>query len=115
MNKLDSVMEAGQEKRVQADIAVFTIALNLYRQDSGTFPSTEQGLSALVRKPTSGSVPRSYTPYMKDDQLDPWGKPYGYRWPAQKNAGKPDIWSSGPDQIDGTEDDIGNWMSVFGR
>jgi hypothetical protein len=51
---------------------------------------------------------------MKAEQFDPWGNPYGYRYPPSKNKGQPDIWSFGPDMIDGTEDDIGNWEPVRG-
>jgi general secretion pathway protein G len=107
--KLRGVVESGQKRRVDADLSSFQISLNLYRTDAGTFPTTEQGLKALVSKPTTGPVPKSYTPYMKGAQLDPWGLPYGYRFPPTKNKGEPDIWSFGPDMTDGTDDDMGNW------
>ena len=107
--KLRNVIGSGQNRRVDAYLSAFKIALNLYRTDAGSFPSNEQGLKALVEKPTSGTVARNWQPYMDSVQLDPWGMPYGYRFPPTKNSGEPDIWSFGPDMKDGTDDDIGNW------
>ena len=107
--KLTGVFSSSQKQRVAQDLSTFKSALNVYRMNAQTFPSTEQGLNALVTKPTTGRIPKSYEPTMKAEQLDPWGNPYGYRYPPTKNKGEPDIWSFGPDMIDGTEDDIGNW------
>jgi len=107
--KLTGVFSSSQKQRVVQDFSTFTSALNIYRMNAGTFPSTDQGLNALVSKPTTGRVPKSYEPTLKSEQLDPWQNPYGYRFPPQNNKGEPDIWSFGPDMIDGTEDDIGNW------
>jgi general secretion pathway protein G len=107
--KLTGVFSSSQRQRVVQDFSTFTSALNVYRMNAGTFPSTDQGLNALVSKPTSGRVPKSYEPTLKSEQLDPWQNPYGYRFPPTQNKGEPDIWSFGPDMIDGTEDDINNW------
>ena len=107
--KLTGVFSSSQKQRVAQDLSTFKSALNVYRMNAGTFPSTDQGLNALVSKPTSGKIPKSYEPTLKAEQLDPWQNPYGYRYPGQHNKGEPDIWSFGPDMIDGTEDDIGNW------
>jgi len=106
--KLSNVIGSGQKRRVDADLSAFKIALNLYRTDAGSFPTNEQGLDALVNKPSTGAA-KSWEPYMKGEQLDPWGLPYGYANPGKKNKNEPDIWSFGPDMTDGTDDDIGNW------
>lgn len=107
--KLTGVFSSSQKQRVKQDLTTFKTALNIYRMNAQIFPSTEQGLNALVEKPTSGRIPSSYEASLKGEQLDPWGSPYGYRFPPTRNKGEPDIWSFGPDMIDGTEDDIGNW------
>ena len=107
--KLTGVFSSSQKQRVAQDLSTFKSALNVYRMNAQRFPSTEQGLKALVEKPTTGIIPKSYEPTMKGEQLDPWGNPYGYRYPGTHNKGEPDIWSFGPDMIDGTDDDIGNW------
>lgn len=107
--KLTGVFSSSQKQRVKQDLTTFKSALSVYRMNAQFFPSTEQGLKALVDKPTSGRIPKSWEATLKSEQLDPWGNPYGYRFPGTKNKGEPDIWSFGPDMIDGTEDDIGNW------
>ena len=109
--KLTGVFSSSQKQRVVQDFSAFKSALNVYRMNAGTFPSSEQGLNALVSKPTSGRVPKNYEPTLKSEQLDPWQNPYGYRFPGTHNKGEPDIWSFGPDMIDnnGEGDDIGNW------
>ena len=108
--KLTGVFESGQKNRVRQDLSTFQSALNLYRMNAGTFPSSEQGLKALTDKPTSGRPPNSWEQTLKKEQVDPWQNPYGYRFPPQQNKNDPDVWSFGPDVIDGTEDDIGNWQ-----
>src|SRR5262245_53660635 len=64
-------------------------ALEIYRLQNGSYPSSEQGLGALVRKPTLEPVPRSYPPggYLSEKQLlDPWGNPYRYAFPGRNNG-----------------------------
>jgi len=83
-----------------------------YRLATGDFPSTAEGLQALITAPANKSA-RWSGPYIesKDGKppLDPWLEPYQYRYPGTKNKGSYDIWSKGPDKADGTDDDIGNW------
>jgi len=108
--KLTGVFTSSQKQRVRQDFSAFGPALNVYRMNSGgVFPTTEQGLNALVSKPTSGRIPKSWEQSLKGEQLDPWQNPYGYRNPPTRKNSEPDSWSFGPDMIDGTEDDIGNW------
>jgi len=80
----------------------------------GAYPSTSEGLQALITVP-AGNADRWRGPYImvKGDQnkilLDPWGNPYQYRYPGIHNTTGYDLWSKGPDGRDGTADDIGNW------
>lgn len=90
--------------------------LELYRLDNARYPTTEQGLEALVRRPSTEPVPREYPVggYLTDSRipLDPWNSPYEYRSPGEHNAHSFDIWSLGADgQPGGSDDDadIGNW------
>jgi len=83
-----------------------------YRLDMGDYPSTEEGLEALVVAP-SGKSDRWHGPYLDTPgnklPLDPWGEPYQYRYPGTKNTAGYDLFSKGPDKIADTADDIGNW------
>lgn len=109
----------GTQKRAQVDVTKSQIAmlddtLQLYVQQNGSFPVTEQGLEALVREPEVEPLPRSWAgPYLEEGTLiDPWNNPYQYAYPGEHNEDRPDIWSFGPDGEDATEDDIGNWRST---
>ncbi|MEY2879166.1 MAG: type secretion system protein GspG [Verrucomicrobiota bacterium] len=87
--------------------------LNVYRFSVGDFPSTSDGLQALITKP-GGKSDGWRGPYLEVEKVptDPWGEPYQYAWPGKRNKSKPDVWSKGPDKQDGTADDIGNWDSA---
>ena len=92
------------------DIAAFDMALKMYRMDAKTYPSTQQGLKALVEKPVIPPEPKRYRNggYISELKKDPWGNDYFYLNPAE-HGGKIDIFSAGPDKKPGTCDDIGNW------
>jgi len=83
-----------------------------YRIDLGDFPSTAEGLEALVTPP-AGRAERWKGPYIDAKggkiPLDPWGEPYVYRYPGTQNKGSYDVFSKGPDKAEGTADDVGNW------
>jgi general secretion pathway protein G len=97
------------KKAAMASITNISKALEIYEMDNGMFPTTEQGLKALLDKPTSSPVPSNWLgPYLKIEAKDPWGKEFQYRCPPQQ-ARDFDIWSLGPDGRDGSEDDIANW------
>jgi general secretion pathway protein G len=85
-------------------------ALFGYRMAVGRFPTTEEGMKALVQAPESASG-RWKGPYFETSKVpdDPWGNPYQYRNPGTKNTSSYDVYSMGPDGKDGTADDIGNW------
>ena len=80
-----------------------------YRIDMGDYPSTTEGLEALASAP-AGKADRWKGPYIDGGKLpiDPWGRPYGYRYPGVKNKGNYDVFSKGPLEDD-EKDDIGNW------
>ncbi|SDS41883.1 type II secretion system major pseudopilin GspG [Opitutus sp. GAS368] len=86
--------------------------LTRYRMDMGDYPSTAEGLQALVTPP-SARTEAWHGPYLDAPggrlPTDPWGEPYQYRYPGIKNPGGCDIFSKGPDKVADTEDDIGNW------
>lgn len=83
-------------------------SLMMYRIHVGSYPSTEEGLAVLLTPPKEGSE-RWRGPYLDKPLEDPWGQPYRYRYPSAHNPKSYDIWSSGPDGVDGTADDICNW------
>ncbi len=98
--------------RARADIASITSAVNLYRLDNFRYPTTEQGLAALVSPPTSDPVPANWAAngYMDRMPTDPWGQPYQYLSPGVH--GDFDIFSYGADGVaggSGTDADIGSW------
>jgi general secretion pathway protein G len=80
-----------------------------YRMHVGNYPSTAEGLAALVNRPEGNTRWRG--PYLERSSqlMDPWGNPFQYRFPGERNPGSYDVWSNGPDGLPGTADDIGNW------
>ena len=109
------VMSRPDEARVVAakqDIAALMQALKLYRLDSKRYPTTEQGLQALVARPSQAPVPENWKAggYVEKLPLDPWGKPYQYLYPGLH--GEIDVFSYGADGVAGGEGfdaDVGNW------
>jgi general secretion pathway protein G len=73
----------------------------------GGYPTTEQGLKALLQAPR-GTGRRWKGPYIDELPLDPWGRPYGYCCPGEHNRDKYDVWSQGPNG-QGNGESIGNW------
>ncbi|MDO6619619.1 MULTISPECIES: type II secretion system major pseudopilin GspG [unclassified Shewanella] len=96
-------------QKAVSDIVALENTLDMYRLDNSVYPTTEQGLDALVQKPTSSPEPRNYRPdgYIKRLPQDPWRNDYYLLSPGEN--GRIDIFSAGPDGQVGTEDDIGNW------
>lgn len=86
------------------------VPMQQYNMAMGDYPSTAEGLQALVVAPSS-KADRWKGPYLEGGKLpvDPWGEPYQYRYPGTKNKSGYDLWSKGQDKQDGTEDDVGNW------
>jgi general secretion pathway protein G len=94
------------------DVASLMQALKLYRLDNLRYPSSEQGLQALVTKPTTGVIPPNWKPggYVQRLPRDPWGNPYQYLNPGVQ--GEIDVFSYGADGAaggEGIDADIGSW------
>ncbi len=99
--------EQARKTKARQDIRSLEAALNLYKLDNFTYPTTDQGLEALVNKPASPEPPNwKEGGYLDRLPLDPWRQPYLYLTPGQH--GSIDIFSLGPDQQP-SDDDIGNW------
>jgi general secretion pathway protein G len=91
------------------------LTFDTYKLSLGNYPSTNDGLQALMTKP-AGASSKWNGPYVKENAewppKDPWDQPYQYLFPGKHNAKSYDLWSKGPDMIDGTADDIGNWVTA---
>ncbi len=109
-----NVLDRADDARVTAahtDINNLMQALKLYKLDNQRFPSAEQGLQALLTKPTVGAIPPNWRPYVEKLPNDPWGRPYQYLNPGIK--GEIDVMSLGADGQPGGEGknaDIGSWQ-----
>jgi general secretion pathway protein G len=109
------IMDRPEQARVVKalqDIRALENALKLYNLDNFNYPSTDQGLEALVKKPEGNPKPRNYNPkgYLESLPTDPWGNAYLYLSPGEH--GEIDIYSYGADGVAGGEGynaDIGNW------
>lgn len=112
-----TVLNRADEARVQkvhADFKAIETALKIYRLDNYVYPTTEQGLEALVEPSDLEPEPRNFKKggYLAEVPLDPWGRPYLYLSPGEN--GEVDLYSLGADGLSGGEDqnaDIGNWKT----
>jgi len=102
-------VDVAKETRVDGDLQNIMTQMQLYEARNMRAPTTEQGIKALVEKPTTEPLPEKWTALLEAVPKDPWGQEYKYRYPAQKSKKQYDVWSIGKDGTDGTEDDIGNW------
>ena len=98
--------EAAKLRQVESDFKSFESALAMYKLNAGNFPTTQQGLNALVEKPTSTPGPRRWVQVMSRIPNDPWGQPYIYRFPGKKRANEFEIISKGPDGMENTGEDL---------
>jgi general secretion pathway protein G len=109
-----NMLDRADDARVTAartDVNNLMQALKLYRLDNLRYPSGEQGLQALVAKPTSGAIPSNWRAYLDKLPADPWGHPYQYANPGLK--GEIDVYSFGADGVAGGEGknaDVGSWQ-----
>lgn len=105
------VMDRPDQARISAaktNINAIRSALDMYKLDNHVYPSTDQGLQALVQRPGSNPVPPNWNRYMEKLPDDPWGKPYMYLQPGKH--GDVDVFSAGPNGRLGDDDDIGSWQ-----
>jgi general secretion pathway protein G len=109
-----NVLNRADDARVTAartDVSNLMQALKLYKLDNRNYPTPEQGLQALVIRPTTGPAPVNWKPYIDKLPADPWGRPYQYMNPGVK--GEVDVLSLGADGQAGGEGmnaDIGSWQ-----
>jgi general secretion pathway protein G len=109
-----NVLDRADDARATAartDVNNIMQALKLYRLDNNSYPTAEQGLGALIAKPTVQPVPGRWRPYLEKLPQDPWGRPYQYINPGIK--AEIDVMSFGADGQpggDGKDADIGSWQ-----
>jgi general secretion pathway protein G len=109
-----NVLDRADDARVTAartDVNNIMQALKLYRLDNQRYPGSDQGLQALIARPTVGAIPPNWKPYLEKLPNDPWNRPYQYLNPGVK--GEIDVMSFGPDGQPGGEGknaDIGSWQ-----
>ena len=106
--KIMSRPEQARIEKAKHDIGALESALSIYKLDNYQYPSTDQGLEALVTKPSGSPQPRNYKKggYIKKLNNDPWGNGYLYLYPGTHTD--LDLYSLGPDGQP-SDDDIGNW------
>ena len=109
-------VDRGRAVAAEAQISNLEGVLELYRMENARFPTTEQGLDALIHRSTVSPEPRYFPPggFLKGGRVpvDPWGEPYHYESPGVNNRHAFDLWSNGADLVPGGEDadaDILNW------
>lgn len=98
--------------KARQDVLAIENALELYKLDNGFYPSTDQGLLALVEKPDTNPEPANWKPYLKSLPKDPWGRDYVYLYPGEH--GEFDVFTYGADGQPGGEGvnaEIGNWSA----
>ena len=108
MNKL----KTAKPQKVKIDIERIGMALDMYAVENGDYPTTEQGLDALINQPTSQPEPLNWGgPYVKKGTkfMDPWNNVYVYEQPSTHEGYDYDLFSFGPDKQEGGEDDITSW------
>jgi general secretion pathway protein G len=100
--------EQARVTAARTDIANLETVLEAFEVDAGRYPTSEEGLKALLERPAD--VPAWYGPYLKRGMpKDPWGRAYVYQCPGTHNTTSYDLYSFGPDGQEGSEDDIDNW------
>jgi general secretion pathway protein G len=106
----------GEMRAAKTQIGMFQSALEHYCSDVKTFPTTDQGLSALMTKPSDLDDSITWEgPYLNGETVpkDPWAQDYHYEYPpTHGTTDKPDIWSNGPDKTEGTDDDVVSWTKT---
>ena len=110
VTNLDRILGGGREEVARLFVEeTLETPLTAYRVNMGRYPTTEEGLQALVAKP-SDEAANWRGPYVKKLNPDPWGNPYQYKCPGEASSAGFDLWSFGPDGVE-SEDDVGNWGS----
>lgn len=103
---MKGIGDSAKLSQVDSDFKSLDTALMSYKLNAGNFPTSQQGLKALVEKPTTTPVPRRWSQISKKVPLDPWKQEYLYRFPGKKNPTEYEIVSKGPDGMENTADDL---------
>jgi general secretion pathway protein G len=107
--RMAKTVSVAKATRVNADVGAIRTMLLSYRGINGFYPTTQQGLQALVVEPKVPPKPIRWTQMMDGVPTDPWGQEYIYRCPGTKNPSDYDVFSAGPDgKPDTADDDWGN-------
>lgn len=106
--KLTGKSQDARKKATEAQIRNVGVALKMYEMHVGGFPTSSQGLEALLEKPNDVDEEMWEGPYLEESPVDAWKKPLNYASPGDHNKDY-DLWSNGPDGKEGTPDDIKNW------
>ena len=107
---MQNVGQDAEFSKALADVKMWETNLIRYKTKALVFPTQQQGLEAMVTMPTSEPIPKRWTQMTKPEALmDPWTHKYQYRNPGKHNPQSYDVFSLGPDGIEGTADDVGNW------
>lgn len=104
--RMGGKIEEAKIVRARGDIQQLITALLMYQSNTGALPSSDQGMKALITKPEGV---RNWRQQLDNEMIDPWNKAYIYLQPGTHNPKTYDIYSSGPDGLPNTTDDIGNW------
>lgn len=119
---IKSQIDKARLATARAQITQLESALEFYHMDNGRYPSSAQGLEALVREPSGDPPARNYPPggYLKQTNalVDPWGDQFNYANPGTNNSHSYDLWTLGADRSPGGEGgdaDIGNWDQADGE
>ncbi len=109
---LNPIKGVAETKKVQADILALKEALSAYQLQTGTLPTSAQGLKSLWHFPTEDPIPDQWHKIMDEEVVDPWGHSYKYSNPGKHNPDGYDVYSMGEDGQDGADDNIGNWSTA---
>ena len=109
---IGGIGDSAKMQRVDADFNSLGSAIEGYKLNAGNYPTTQQGLKALVEKPTSAPKPDDWVKIADKVPTDPWQNEYGYKFPGSKNPAEFELISKGPDGIEGNEDDRSSQSSV---
>jgi general secretion pathway protein G len=115
-------IDQARSQTARAQIKQLESALTFYQMDNGRFPTSDQGLLALVEKPSGAPEARNYRPggYLQGGAVpvDPWSNPYQYVAPGQHNPHAFDLWTYGSDGQaggEGPDQDVGKWVADAGQ
>ena len=101
-------VDVAKETRVESDVKSIVTQIKVYEARNLQPPTTEQGLKALVERPSIEPVPERWTQLLEEMPKDPWKRDFQYQYPARRSKADYDVYSLGPDGVE-SGDDIGNW------